>query len=108
MRSIQHFYRDWNGEPVPGGVILVDDDGVARWDSNGYVIPRDIAEAHGLDCPALRAARDAEIRAFAAECRAAAARRSPAQMAEQRAEARAAHGPGVKMVNVITGERWTT
>ena len=28
--------------------------------------------------------------------------------AERRAEARAAHGEGVELVNVITGETWTT
>ena len=34
--------------------------------------------------------------------------RSAEQRAEERFEARAAHGPGVKMVNIITGERYTT
>ena len=34
--------------------------------------------------------------------------RSAEQRAEGRFEARAAHGPGVKMVNIITGERYTT
>ena len=36
------------------------------------------------------------------------ARRTPEQIAEQRAEARAAFGPGVETTNVITGETWTT
>lgn len=27
---------------------------------------------------------------------------------EERAEARAAHGPGVTLVDVVTGQRWTT
>ena len=30
------------------------------------------------------------------------------QIAEERFEARAAHGPGVELVNVITGEKYTT
>ena len=34
--------------------------------------------------------------------------RSAEQIAEERWEARAAHGPGVKMVNILTGERYTT
>ena len=34
--------------------------------------------------------------------------RSAEQRAEERFEARAAMGPGVKMVNIITGERYTT
>ena len=35
-------------------------------------------------------------------------RRTPEQIAEERFEARAAMGEGVEMVNIITGERWTT
>lgn len=34
--------------------------------------------------------------------------RTAEQIAEERAEARAAMGPGVKMVNMFTGERYTT
>ena len=34
--------------------------------------------------------------------------RSAEQIAEERFEARAAMGPGVEMVNIITGERYTT
>jgi len=34
--------------------------------------------------------------------------RTPEQIAEERFEARAAMGPGVEMVNIITGERYTT
>ena len=34
--------------------------------------------------------------------------RTPEQIAEERFEARAAMGEGVEMVNIITGERWTT
>ncbi len=36
------------------------------------------------------------------------AQRTPEQVAEERAEARAAMGPGVDMVNMFTGERYTT
>ena len=36
------------------------------------------------------------------------AARTPEQIAEQQAEARAAHGPGVELVNVITGEKYIT
>ena len=35
-------------------------------------------------------------------------RRTAEQIAEERFEARAAMGPGVEMVNIITGERYTT
>ena len=34
--------------------------------------------------------------------------RTPEQIAEERYEARAAHGPGVKLVNILTGETYTT
>ena len=34
--------------------------------------------------------------------------RTAEEIAEQRAEARAAMGPGVEMVNMFTGERYTT
>jgi myo-inositol-1-phosphate synthase len=34
--------------------------------------------------------------------------RTPEQIAEERFEARAAMGAGVEMVNIITGEKWTT
>jgi hypothetical protein len=43
-----------------------------------------------------------------AEYKQAQLRRTPEQIAEERAEARAAHGPGVKLVNVFTGESYTT
>lgn len=36
------------------------------------------------------------------------ANRSEEQIAEERFEARAAMGPGVEMVNIITGEKYTT
>jgi hypothetical protein len=34
--------------------------------------------------------------------------RTAEDIAEERAEARAAHGPGVELVNILTGERYTT
>ena len=60
---------------------------------------------------ALRAnkeARSAEAAKLIEQYRQAEANRTPEQIAEQRYEARAAMGPGVEMVNVITGERYTT
>ena len=36
------------------------------------------------------------------------AERTPEEIEAQRRAARAAHGPGVDMVNVVTGERFTT
>tara|TARA_B100001079_G_C16389927_1_gene506296 strand:+ start:616 stop:936 length:321 start_codon:yes stop_codon:yes gene_type:complete len=53
-------------------------------------------------------ARDRHTQQFLAEYRTAMANRTAEQIAEERAEARAAMGPGVEMVNVVTGERYTT
>ena len=53
-------------------------------------------------------ARDRHTQQFLAEYRLAMANRTAEQIAEERAEARAAMGPGVEMVNVVTGERYTT
>ena len=53
----------------------------------------------------------AEYREAAAKHRAAVAAGDPeavAADAEHRAEARAAHGPGVELVDVISGHRWVT
>ena len=36
------------------------------------------------------------------------AERTPAQVAEERMEARAAMGPGVDMVNIVTGEKFVS
>ena len=85
------------------------DDGGAtwRWESNNSVAPLDACREHGIPCDeaAQAAAREAELVAFAAAYRA----RQPKQpSAEQRAEARAAHGAGVVLVDVLTGRRFTT
>ena len=79
---------------------------VWRWTSNDRVCPLDACEEYGIPCDvvAQEATRDRELDAFLAEYRA--NYRGPS--AEQRAEARAAHGEGVELVNVITGETWTT
>ena len=53
-------------------------------------------------------ARDIHTTAFLKEYRVAQLNRSAEQIREERWEARAAMGPGVEMVNVITGEKYTT
>ena len=53
-------------------------------------------------------ARDAHTTAFLAEYRTAQLNRSAEQIREERWEARAAFGPGETIVNIITGERYTT
>jgi len=87
----------------------MDDDGAVRWLSNGRVPPADIIDFWAyLGLPVNVAActrkRDAETARFLAEYRANA--RPPSR--EERIEARAAHGPGVRLVNVITGKSFIT
>ena len=53
-------------------------------------------------------ADDAPLVDDLAKYREAQRQRTPEQIAEERAEARAAMGPGVKMVNILTGETYTT
>lgn len=86
-------------------------DGVLRWSSVGRVVPTDILEfaAHFQIVPVSlersAAARDEELTAFLAEYR----RQQPSEpSAEEIYEARAAHGPGVKLVDVVTGRTFTT
>ena len=86
-----------------------------RWNSNNRCLPADcVAELY--DAGLINStvvlvtadARDAETRQFLAEYRTAQANRSAEQIAEERMMARGAMGAGVQMVDVITGERYTT
>lgn len=83
--------------------------GVILWKSNGRVVPKDCAalayslglrvNLHACDIAREREDADAISRYLRAR-----ANRSPEQIAEERAEARAAFGPGAKVVNVFSGE----
>jgi hypothetical protein len=53
-------------------------------------------------------ARDVHTRAFLEEYKVAQLNRSAEQIREERFEALAAYGPGETVVNIITGERFTT
>lgn len=86
-------------------------DGVIRWNSNDRVPPADcVALAVYLEMPVDVAkcdtVRDAEMTAFLEAYRKVRANRPISE--EERAEARAAHGPGVTIVNAITGQKFTT
>lgn len=89
--------------------------GVVRWNSNNNVpfedMLTDFAEAGFIPFVTIGTsleAREVDNKAFFAEYRKAQANRTEEQIAEQRFEARAAMGPGVEMVNIFTGERYTT
>ena len=79
---------------------------VWTWTSNGTPMDLDTAARYGIpvDPESQQVARDAHLDAIVGIYRA--NYRGPS--AEDRAEARAAHGRGVKLVNVITGTTWTT
>lgn len=83
-----------------------DDGRVWRWVSNNRCCPLDACEEYGIPChpPAQERAIKEEAAAFIKAYREANREISD----EARAEARAAHGPGVEMVDVISGRRFRT
>ena len=90
-------------------------DGAVRWSSNGRCLPadcvRDLVDANLItEATAERTTdmREIELIEFFAEYRAAQKNRSAEQIREERMMARGAMGAGVQMVDVITGERYTT
>jgi hypothetical protein len=80
-------------------------DGVYYWVS-GNIIPPDVLEDAYVTVPeSHRAGYEAHLEAFAREYR----RRQPKEpSAEERFEARAAFGPGVVVVDVLSGRKFTT
>ena len=89
--------------------------GEVRWNSNGRCLPKDCVQDlvdAGLVTRNQQMitdyAREAEMKEFFEAYREAQKNRTPEQIAEERFEARAAMGPGVKRVNIITGETYTT
>lgn len=85
-------------------------DGVWHWATNDTPVPLDAAKGYGIpvDPVKQRAKLDAYYTRVTADYRKMQARQTAADKAQQRAEARAAHGPGVKLVDVFTGESFTT
>ena len=75
-------------------------DAVAELHDAGYI--------SSITVEATRIARDRYVQRTLAEYAVAQQNRTPEQIAEQRAEARAAMGPGVEMVTILTGETYTT
>ena len=75
-------------------------DAVAELHDAGYI--------SSITVEATRIARDRYVQRTLAEYAEAQQNRTPEQIAEQRAEARAAMGPGVEMVNLLPGETYTT
>jgi hypothetical protein len=104
-RDAESALRYWNerGAEVKNGAW--------RWKSNGSVPPAEITGmwvAFGFITETEHAASQAISEAETAEFLRRYRENPPPITDEARFEARAAHGPGVKLVNVITGQEWTT
>jgi hypothetical protein len=92
---------------------VVDAQGVVRWKYNEQVPMHDMmttwAKAgKSFDLRASLEAREADTIQFMGLYRKAQARRTPEQIREMQLSARAAHGPGVVLVDIITGGSFTT
>lgn len=89
----------------------IDATGVYRWKRTNNVVPGDILKNVGLSEAVLMVndeARNEQITKSILEYREAQRNRGPEEITQQRAEACAAMGSGVEMVNVITGKHYTT
>ena len=91
--------------------FYIDQSGIVRWESNSRVPFDDMLSEFvndGLISEETKTVsskvRAMEVTQFLAEYR----RNYTGPTEEERFEARAAHGPGVTLVNLITGTRWTT
>jgi hypothetical protein len=99
--------ENFNSATVVGNVV--------RWNSNDRVpfgdMLNDFRTLGLIDDTTVEASNKARVvdtDKFLAVYRKAQALRTDEQIAEERYEARAAHGAGVELVNVITGERIVT
>lgn len=85
----------------------VEVEGVLRWKSNDAVVPRFVYDEAFVVCPPEQgAAYDTETSRFISKYRASQAARAPS--AEEQFEMRAAFGPGVDVVDVLSGRRHRT
>jgi hypothetical protein len=92
---------------IQGDEKAYQDGAVRRWKSNGRVIPPDVYKDAGLTCSAAHeSAYRKETDAFLADYRKRMANHVPS--AEEAFEMRAAFGPDVEVVNVLTGRRYRT
>ena len=86
---------------------------VVYWKSNDDVPPADIVEAMAEVDPTISVeysamVRKSQTREAIENYKRARANRTPEQVAEEAFEVRAAFGPGVEVVDVLTGERVTS
>ena len=120
--TMTRFAREWNGELgafwqknaheeaarllAQRDNIEVEEDGVAKWKSNGSYLPADVVEklifagADFFSAEATAAKREAQTAEFLGSYR-----RNHRTTTEERAEMEAAFGKGTTVVNIITGEK---
>lgn len=113
MKYIDYRTLEYCLEAQEEGAFSIDAAGVLRWNSNDQVPPQDCLEAfvelgEDICLDSCRKQREIDNAAFIREYMKAQSERTEDQIREQRAEARAAFGPGEQVVNVLTGERYTT
>lgn len=91
------------------------DDDAIRWTSSGNAVPEDIMyfwRDEGLvgdtEIEATERARSDDLTSTIANYRKARANMTEEQKAEEAYERRSAFGPGETVVDIITGERYTT
>ena len=116
------FAREWNGELgafwqknaheeaarllAQRDNIEVDEDGAAKWRSNGSYLPADVVEklifagADFFSAEATAAKREAQTAEFLGSYR-----RNHKTTTEERMEMAAAFGKGTTVVNILTGEK---
>ena len=116
------FAREWNGELgafwqknaheeaarllAQRDNIEIEEDGAAKWRSNGSYLPADVVEklifagADFFSAEATAAKREAQTAEFLGSYR-----RNHRTTPEERAEMEAAFGKGTTVVNIITGEK---
>ena len=116
------FAREWNGELgafwqknaheeaarllAQRDNIKVEEDGAAKWRSNGSYLPADVVEklifagADFFSAEATAAKREAQTAEFLGSYL-----RNHRTTTEERAEMEAAFGKGTTVVNIITGEK---
>ena len=108
MREERLFSETKHGHTFNATAYTEDGGKTWQWCSNNAYCPLDACKSMGIPCDTelQTAARDRQVDTQLAEYRKRMENHVPS--AEELAEERAAFGPGVELVNVITGKRHTT
>ena len=107
MARVTREFEHRHSGSVFKGEAYTDDGKVWRWVSNDSVIMLDVIRDYAIpaDLAAQQEAYDKYVSDFLAKCRKPGKRRVSE---EERSEARAAFGKGKRVVNVVTGQTYTT